>query len=142
METCTEKFKGHGKRENHLVKAHAFPQNYFFAVTKFGIDRRQSMLVEHHKGKGSRRKEPHQPTRSSAVETSESATDHQERSGSDELKDVQMYESSDVAIERPDKSRHMQKMTSVEPDMDALTTSMSSLKFVPRTVRLGQKKKA
>lgn len=52
MEACKDSFKSHKQRKDHLIKEHAYPYNYFFAVTKFGIDRRQSMLVEKRRGKG------------------------------------------------------------------------------------------
>lgn len=57
MEACEDKFKSYKQRKEHLIQDHAYPHNYFFAVTKFGIDRRQSMLVEHRHG---RRRQPKQ----------------------------------------------------------------------------------
>lgn len=56
MEACKDSFKSYKQRKEHLIKDHAYPHNYFFAVTKFGIDRRQSMLVEQSRGKSNQHK--------------------------------------------------------------------------------------
>lgn len=57
MEVCRDKFQSFREREQHLTQDHAYPQNYFFAVTKFGINaKRQSMLVEHDREHNSQRK--------------------------------------------------------------------------------------
>lgn len=57
MGPCQDKFNSHNQRKEHLIKDHGYPHSYFFAVTKFGIDRRQSMLVEHRRAKSSQSKD-------------------------------------------------------------------------------------
>lgn len=50
MEACEDQFHTHIQREEHLICDHTYPEDYFFAVTKFGINnKRQSMLVEQRK---------------------------------------------------------------------------------------------
>lgn len=152
METCGDKFKHHGKRENHLIKAHMFPPNYFFAVTKFGIDRRQSMLVDYpkkpgtkHKGSRSHNQQP--------KDAEQSATASENGGNTKALRDVQMsddggtYIAKDIQMSegdtlRGEKHEGQQETNVADAGIEDLAGAMSSLKFVPRTVRLGSKRKA
>lgn len=152
METCGDKFEHHGKRETHLVKAHMFPPNYFFAVTKFGIDRRQSMLVDYSKKPGSQRKGPryhNQKPKDAQQSTTAPANSGDAYASRDvqmgeygdpcTVKDVQMSENDTPREERREEKP---ETNAVDTGMQNLAAAMSSLKFVPRVVRLGPKRKA
>lgn len=181
-----------------------FPRNYFFAVTKFGIDRRQSMLVEYRK-KGASQREESTSQRSKPkhnlevraavneqgedIDTSRDVPMNDEGALAEEpegpstrsvaSKDVPMGEpeplkpSTTKQSEGPEKpktpggdvglpkdfpmidggalaaaeqqpqtpTKTTKKTTIVDTEMEDLTGAMSSLKFVPRTLRLGPKKK-
>lgn len=181
MDVCEEKFQSYKEREEHLIRHHTYPQDYFFAVTKFGInDKRQSMLVEHRKDHNSQRKEPKSGGRKSRGRAANPAAD-----GGDtgESKDVQMTDAqSSVEEQQETETETAQDLSMVETplvvnkvtattkdaavgdarnatvagsaekqrqhgpevaeaEMEDLAGAMSSLKFVPRAIRLGPKQK-
>lgn len=136
MEACEDKFKSHGKRQNHLVNSHMFPPNYFFAVTKFGIDRRQSMLLEYREEQGSRHKGPRSPNQN-PNDAEKSTIGPQSSKDAGAPKDVQMSESS---TQEEEMHEQKQETTAIDTEMEDLVSAVSSLKFVPRTVRIGPKK--
>lgn len=171
MEACEYIFKSYKQRKEHLIKDHAYPRNYFFAVTKFGIDRRQSMLVDHRRGKTSqhrgspeRRKNQSQGVKATVenCETGESndmpmadaarfAKEEEEA-----VEDVTMVETGQAAgmafirkftgdkatkslrAKAPERQA-IQDSTAIDAEIDGITSAMSSLKFVPRVIRLGPK---
>lgn len=110
-----------------------FPANYFFAVTKFGIDRRQSMLVEYRK-KGGKQQNGSNPQERKAKNNTEESTATDAGAGETEAtKDIPMTESQELASKQE---------VAVDAAMEDLTGAMSSLKFIPRTVRLGPRQRA
>lgn len=134
VEGCGDKFKSQGKRQDHLIKTHLYPTNYFFAVTKFGIDRRQSMLVEYRK-KGAVQSKAHGSMEKNLKDSSEKSA-AAGRQGEEDVgvsKDVSMREAVDSAEKKQEK-------TTSDIVMEDLADAMSSLKFIPRTVRLRPKK--
>lgn len=86
METCQDSFESYKKRKEHLIRDHAYPRNYFFAVTKFGIDRRQSMLVEQSRGKSTQHKGSRPERHTSKIHSPNSANED----GDAGLEDVPM----------------------------------------------------
>ena len=105
----------HQKRRMHLIDKHMYPKNFFFAVTKKGIDGRRSLLIEH----------GHHRRRSSA---------------SVQLKDSRPKNST---VEEPKNSQIPKAEPKEENDqkdteMAELTGAMSALQFVPNSVRFGR----
>lgn len=110
----------------HLIDKHMYPKNFFFAITAEGVDGRRSMLLEG----GHRRRRSSTATRQSrrssvigsvkAEQTSEPSVSHRD------LPSVKHEETNDNPSARPDV------------DMDDLAGALSSLKFVPRSVRFGR----
>lgn len=98
----------------HAIDKHMFPKNYFFAVTKEGIDGRSSLLLgqSHHRRRSSAAK-------GMAIGTSPGKeTGFQAKSsGREHVQD---------AHERPDS------------EMEDLAGAMSSLQFVPTSIRFGR----
>lgn len=179
MEVCEAKFQSFQKRKQHLVHDHAFPPNYFFAVTKYGIDaKRQSMLVEHDREHNSRRKgssrsggrnpkgpaaakpaaqrgdttesrdEPMADVEAPAEEKQESAPDvamsetPQSAGNTGATNDGAMDGVSKPAVaESSEKQQERGLAGVVDTEMEDLAGAMSSLKFVPRAIRLGAKPK-
>ncbi|KAG8161435.1 hypothetical protein KVR01_008422 [Diaporthe batatas] len=181
VETCAEKRKTPAERRAHLIETHKYPTNYFFAVTKAGVDRRQSMLVNrkeskprtHHRDnahqqgrKGGKKESGKDATpgvaegngiqvnataNDRAVEPVDVAMDDpvsQDQPNSDIGKDnnrgatssnvAALEASSDILPKH--QAVHDRKTAAQDTDMEQLTGAMSSLKFVPRNVRLASKK--
>ncbi|MBE3046571.1 hypothetical protein IMZ48_29385, partial [Candidatus Bathyarchaeota archaeon] len=53
------------KRRLHLIDKHTYPKNFFFALTKEGIDGRNSLLLE----AGHRRRKPHPKSQPKGAQT-------------------------------------------------------------------------
>ncbi|CAJ2506348.1 Uu.00g004780.m01.CDS01 [Anthostomella pinea] len=136
VEACDRKCRTPYKRRNHLIDKHMYPKNYFFAVTKDGIDGRQCLLVNggHH-----RRKSSTATTASGAKAASRRQSLRQTEStkaGTDEPNDtarqnVVKQDSRDTSEEAPQPE---------VPDiqMEDLAGAMSSLRFVPPSVTFGR----
>ena len=126
------------KRRLHLIDKHTYPKNFFFALTKEGIDGRNSLLLE----AGHRRRKPHprfQPRESSRQDIP--------GPGSGEVHggSRNVGEASEAADKGPAgsaKGDGSAESPSKEEDndhaMEGLTGAMSSLKFIPRNVRFGR----
>ncbi|KAJ4423962.1 hypothetical protein N0V82_001390 [Gnomoniopsis sp. IMI 355080] len=175
MEACENKFKSYKQRREHLIDDHAYPRNYFFAVTKYGIDRRQSMLVEHSRGKPRQHKNSlpeRQRPQNHVVEAAGKNGDAgeskdvpmadavtSEKVQQEVMDDVPMVETGQTAGIEPAKSltagevrkssnlkaperQAIQDLAAVDAETDGITSAMSSLKFVPRAIRLGPKQQS
>lgn len=183
VETCAEKRKTPAERRAHLIETHKYPTNYFFAVTKAGVDRRQSMLVNrneskprthqrdtaHQQGRKGGKKRPGKDATPGVAEGNETQKNATTDDGAAEPVDVAMGDpdnpisqdqlnngtgkdnnrgatSSDVAslggsTDILAQLQAVQDRTAAQDtDMEQLTGAMSSLKFVPRNVRLASKK--
>jgi hypothetical protein len=111
----------------HLIDKHMYPKNFFFAVTKDGIDGRRSMLLEG----GHRRR------RSSVAVVTTSAKaqpNGQVVSGSKAAADPAEAEETNQNSSSPKQ----------KPDvvMEDLAGAMSALQFVPPSIRFGRGGKA
>ncbi|KAF3771435.1 hypothetical protein M406DRAFT_32736 [Cryphonectria parasitica EP155] len=134
VETCGERFKGIGKRQDHLIMSHKYPANYFFAVTKFGIDGRKSMLVDDYKHRGNWQKGPRGRKPNKANGTgSRLASKNIPR---------EAEESRNSPDEKKEATGENQETPGVDAQMEDLAGAMSALRFVPRAIRLGPKHKA
>ncbi|PSR94635.1 hypothetical protein BD289DRAFT_427137 [Coniella lustricola] len=158
VETCYQKFTGLGKRQNHLVGTHKYPSNYFFAVTKFGIDGRKSMLVDDARSGRSRShvardakpsnagvKPTTKDARGSEIPVSKDTT--MDEVDTMPAKPQQKVDKERAVIAGSTSPIHRRaeatsgKVTrpAVNTDMDELVGAMSTLRFIPRAVRLGPK---
>jgi hypothetical protein len=118
----------------HLIDKHMYPKNFFFAVTAEGVDGRRSMLLEG----GHRRR------RSSTATKQQSRRSSLIGSGNAELGARPASEGETEPIVRHDETKGTQEIRSDKPDvvMDDLVGAMSSLQFVPRSIRFGRGGKA
>ncbi|KAK0389448.1 hypothetical protein NLU13_3023 [Sarocladium strictum] len=128
VEGCERKCLTHQKRRMHLIDKHMYPKNYFFGITKDGIDGRRSLLND---GPHSRRRSstsiPSKESRRRASLVGEQRS--KPRGGETHLtREKGAEEKVDSAddTERPDTA------------MADLTGAMSALKFVPPSVRFGK----
>ena len=124
MEGCDRKCSTPQKRRLHLIDKHMYPKNFFFAVTREGIDGRRSLLLE----SGHRRR------RSSVATTSSSA---KPESGNQALADP---ENAEASTDIPQATTDSPTSPNQKPDvaMDDLASSMSALQFVPPSIRFGR----
>ncbi|KAK6584580.1 hypothetical protein PZA11_002804 [Diplocarpon coronariae] len=128
VEGCDRKCSTPQKRRMHLVDKHMFPKDYDFYVVNDGIDRRSSMLRS---GKHRRR--------SSAAQH---MTDIEERNRrrTSNLGHASAEKEGGDAAQKKDKLETPSTLLSSkeDADMDGLSSAMSSLKFVPASVRFGR----
>ncbi|KXJ97214.1 hypothetical protein Micbo1qcDRAFT_156030 [Microdochium bolleyi] len=113
-EDCDRKCRTPQKRRMHAIDKHMFPKNYFFAVTKEGVDGRSSLLM----GPGYHRRRS-SVAKSTAISSSAGKETAKEARHSSEG-------NSQVSHERPDS------------EMEDLAGAMSSLQFVPTSIRFGR----
>ncbi|OAQ84512.1 zinc finger domain-containing protein [Purpureocillium lilacinum] len=124
VEGCDRKCLTHQKRRMHMIDKHMYPKNFFFSVTKDGIDGRRSLLVDH----------GHHRRRSSA-----SVQSKETRRRASTLEEPQAgpgpERSPAVGVE--EGSTKNPKETQ-DADMADLTGALSALQFVPPSVRFGR----
>lgn len=106
-----------------MIDKHMYPKNFFFAVTKYGIDGRRSLLIDG----GHRRR------RSSASVQSKSPNPAVCVPG--ESRAEQKIESPSQGGESQPK-QNQQDATGA--DMTELADAMSALHFVPSSIRFGR----
>ncbi|KAH7267168.1 uncharacterized protein BKA55DRAFT_533954 [Fusarium redolens] len=131
VEGCERKCMTYQKRRMHLIDKHMYPKNFFFAVTRDGIDGRRSLLNDgsHHRRRSS--------TNSQAIKNSR--------------RRASLMEGENVSLQPEDKSKEslkspalqnvekkQEKDKPVDTEMVDLTGAMSSLSFVPPSVRFGR----
>lgn len=126
VEGCERKCLTHQKRRMHMIDKHMYPKNFFFAVTKEGIDGRRSLLVENGHGHGRRRS-------STATLSKETRRREDTREPSDGKKSP---EAAPPVVKSEDKKDKTE--SKVDTEMEDLTGAMSSLQFVPPSVRFGR----
>lgn len=123
------------RRRLHLIDKHLYPKNYFFAVTKEGIDGRNSLLLE----PGHRQRK--HPTNS---QSKGSQKRDKPNPSSDKKGEVGRTPSTawEAANSRPSGSPPSDRDTQLpkrEGDqMEGLTGAMSALKFIPPNIRFGR----
>jgi hypothetical protein len=129
VEGCERKCLTHQKRRMHLIDKHVYPKNYFFGITKDGIDGRRSLLND---------VPGHSRRRSSASIPNKESHRRANLIGdqSSKQKDVQDRPTTDGGRQ----SEEDEPNTTEQPDtaMSDLTGAMSALKFVPPSVRFGR----
>lgn len=103
----------------HLIDKHMYPKNYFFGVTKDGIDGRRSLINDG----GHRRR------RSSAASQTGAKTRPNETQSAASKNPLKPQ---DLPEEEP-----TEKM-SIDPEVEDITGAMSALNFVPPSVRFGR----
>jgi hypothetical protein len=124
VEGCERKCLTHQKRRLHMIDKHMYPKNFFFGITKDGIDGRRSLLND----KGHRRRRS--STASHSTEAPHQGSSH---APSDAPKSP---------ISRPSTTRGKDAENGTpekaDEQMEDLTGAMSSLRFIPPSVRFGR----
>lgn len=129
IQDCDRKCSTPQKRRLHLIDKHMFPKQYRFGIVDTGIDRASSMLKD-----GRRRR------LSSATA---SANSHARRTTfTPHLSHVSQTPASGAPSETlRESAQHRQSPRGLDPDVQSLARSMSTLQFVPPSVRAKQKSK-
>ena len=111
----------------HLIDKHLYPRNFFFAVTKEGIDGRRSLLLE----RGHR----HRRSSTITVDSSLNPNSHGANAATtDQQADPEVLQQA-TAREARNKD---DSQDAPDVDMDDLAGAMSSLRFVPTSIRFGR----
>ncbi|QPH01993.1 hypothetical protein C2857_006198 [Epichloe festucae Fl1] len=127
VEGCERKCLTHQKRRLHLIDKHMYPRNFYFGVTKDGIDGRRSLLVEG----------THQRRTSSTASVSKES---RRRASAVEGKEVASKGKDDVSgrYSSDTKAEVKQVKQRDDAEMADLAGAMSALQFVPASVRFGR----
>lgn len=127
VEGCERKCLTHQKRRLHMIDKHMYPKNFFFGVTKEGIDGRRSLLVEgdHHRRRSSTASMSQESRRRAGIIEEQEAGSKRDGKNNKPL-------FSDTVKETPSKGQN------VDADMADLTGAMSALQFVPPSIRFGR----
>ncbi|KAK3302483.1 uncharacterized protein B0T15DRAFT_307269 [Chaetomium strumarium] len=127
VEGCDKKCTTPHKRKMHLIDKHMYPRSFFFAITREGIDGRQSLLQERPR----RRRES-----TSAMPSPRGSFQGQgQRPVADQ---PQASADSHVVADSTEKETEQQP----DQEMEDLAGAMAALRFVPMSVRFGRGKKA
>lgn len=137
MEGCEKKCMTPQKRRLHLIDKHMYPKNFFFALTKEGVDGRTSLLLETgHR----RRKSPSESRRRprGGPDERHDGDDSQEKPSEPEDKTPSRKSPSNQGAALPPEDNDQIMEGDNDQAMEGLTDAMSALKFVPRNVRFGR----
>ncbi|KAI1180439.1 hypothetical protein F4777DRAFT_530319 [Nemania sp. FL0916] len=131
VEGCERKCRTPYKRRSHLIDKHMYPKNYFFALTKDGIDGRHSLLLDG----GHRRRRSSTATTASVSKTVQRRQSLRQTEVPEPQKEDR-EKASPVVSQKPLETHPPAEAPDVE--MDGLVGAMSSLKFVPPSVKFGR----
>ncbi|CAG7555385.1 unnamed protein product [Fusarium equiseti] len=136
VEGCERKCMTHQKRRMHLIDKHMYPKNFFFAVTKDGIDGRRSLLNDgsHHRRRSSTNSQAIKSSRRRASLKEGESTSPQQEPKSPQQQSPRSPKSP--TLQKTEAKKGNNKPTDTE--MADLTGAMSSLSFVPPSVRFGR----
>ncbi|KOS19282.1 Zinc finger protein 511 [Escovopsis weberi] len=152
VEGCARKCMTPQKRRLHLIDKHSYPKNFFFAVTKQGVDGRRSLLNEsgaqvhrRRSSSGAAQQAPKGGRRGSTQEPSQAPAGRQGARAKPKSKPKPDSESepgpamgavaaaaaAEVPVDGAEKTQQ-------DVEMAELTGAMSALQFVPPSVRFGR----
>jgi hypothetical protein len=120
----------------HLVDKHMYPKNYFFAITREGIDGRRSLLLEGRESGRRRRPSASTTSRPQSSQSQEQEPTAAAKSPAEPAEPAEDRPAPDTAQKLPEQQ------PGPDQEMEDLSSAMSSLQFVPTSVRFGRGKKA
>ncbi|KAI1085866.1 hypothetical protein F5B20DRAFT_520106 [Whalleya microplaca] len=135
VEGCDRKCRTPQKRRSHLIDKHMYPKNYFFAVTKEGVDGRQSLLLEG----GHRRRSSTATSTSGPKATARRHSLRQAEASKSDIEESKDRSEQELKQDLEQKSEEtLQAGEKPDADMEDLAGAMSALQFVPTSVRFGR----
>jgi IS5 family transposase len=127
----------------HLIDKHMYPKNFFFAITRDGIDGRRSLLLE---GRARRRRSSASASAGAPAGVGSRPKASAEERGEGAVPVADEEQARLTAEEQPaaDSGRKSPEKQPEQPDheMEDLSSAMSALRFVPMSVRFGRGKKS
>ncbi|KAK0732756.1 hypothetical protein B0T21DRAFT_369628 [Apiosordaria backusii] len=154
VETCDKVCMTPQKRQMHLIAKHMYPKNFFFGITRYGIDGRRSLLLDEKKKSSNNKNATHgtgsHPDRRSSLASasSESSKELRQQQVQDETSGSTTEKPAFKAAEHQDNDMQVEPTQPASPerkpdvDMEDISAAMSALQFVPRGVRFGRGKKS
>lgn len=143
VEGCDRKCSTPQKRKMHLIDKHMYPKNFFFAITRDGIDGRRSLLLE---GRARRRRSSASASAGAPAGVGSRPKASAEEGGEGAVPVADEEQARPTAEEQPsaDSGRKSPEKQPEQPDheMEDLSSAMSALRFVPMSVRFGRGKKS
>ncbi|KAG5965986.1 hypothetical protein E4U57_003341 [Claviceps arundinis] len=124
VEGCERKCLTHQKRRLHMIDKHMYPRNFFFGLTKDGIDGRRSLLVEDTR---------HRRRPSIASLGKVSTLENKELVSTGKNDDLNRKPSESTAEATQPNQR-------LDVEMANLEGAMSALRFVPASIRSGRRR--
>ncbi|EPE06147.1 zinc finger protein [Ophiostoma piceae UAMH 11346] len=143
VEGCDRKCRSMDKRRRHLIDKHSFPTNFFFLITEYGTDGRQSLLDDggrrwQHRRRSSTgntaKKEVRQ--RAASVTMSGAVEPVDGSSQSEALPEPVIC--NNTTTQKTGSQASPAKKEQPDVQMDDLAGAMSSMTFIPRSVRFGR----
>jgi hypothetical protein len=129
------------KRRSHLVDKHGFPKNYDFLVVDHGIDGRRSMLRPGVDADGHRKSSRERArSGSSATEVTQTTEATSVGEGSASKPEDGLEKPLDTKETTDEAEGGQGASASKDVGIDELTSEMSTLKMVPRSVTFGKRK--
>lgn len=121
----------------HLIDKHMFPKNYDFFIVNSGIDRRSSMLRPRHRQASSASSRVLLRDRQGSISQKPATTlEHSHGEIQMDIEKTPVPAAEDLNATTP--KRHLQTPSSTDVDMETLASNMSTLRFVPPSVRFGR----
>ncbi|CAK7232083.1 hypothetical protein SBRCBS47491_008147 [Sporothrix bragantina] len=159
VEGCERKCGSSDKRRRHLIDKHSFPRNFFFSITQYGIDGRQSLLNDdgrrqHHRRQSStstvtkkdmarRRAASISMTGTATSPTTSRTISNETENDNEDNDDENEEETAAGQVKAGGKSTRAPAVKEApDVEMDDLAGAMSSMTFIPRSVRFGRGGKA
>lgn len=147
MEDCDKRTSTWQKRKLHCIDKHTFPKDFDFLIVNDGIDGRDSMLRSGGRGGSRYRKQYSSHHRAGDGNTAQiqgkppkAQKETAEKDDVDMETDSKEEESTERDEEQPESTadaKDDKTPDSDAKDMDGLSSAMSSLHFVPQSVRFG-----
>lgn len=140
VEGCDKICSTWGTRRLHAIDKHHFPRDFDFFIINDGIDKKHSLIQDQNISEISLEKPAQLPTKQPSSQSNEGgqkAVNHRQNRQMQHSNGSESFFGQD-ADERIRTGDNPEISKSVD-GMDVLTTSMSSLRFVPNSVRQGKK---
>jgi len=134
VEDCDRKCSTPQKRRMHLVDKHLFPKDYDFYIVNDGIDHRTSMLRS---GRHRRKSSAAQHVADNGGTVGQRNSTREPASVTEAEDIVEQTKNGPVGLPEP-MVASSSNPRGEDTDMEGLTGAMSSLKFVPPSVRFGR----
>ncbi len=128
VEDCERKCGTPDKRRRHLIDKHMYPRNFFFAITRDGVDGRRSLLEDG--GRRHRRRSSTQTKRDTRTKSTREPAEEANTAGDSKSRPAR--DKQGKVEEDDDGDAHP------DVEMDDLVGAMSALKFVPSSIRFGR----